>query len=58
MSKKQNAAFNLALQAALSALKREFRKWYGTISVRELAVNRQLAAEIATLEKMFAKQGV
>ena len=48
----------VCLKAAFAALKREFRKWYGTISVEELANNRELAIEIGVLEQMLARQGV
>lgn len=58
MTRKHSGIFNLTIKAALSALKREFRRWYGTISVKELAGNRELAAEIAILEQMLANQGV
>lgn len=46
------------IRVALAALKREFRKWYGMISVDELASNRELAIEIGILEQMLARQGV
>ncbi len=40
------------------ALKREIRKWYGMISVKELISNRELTLEIETLERILAHQGV
>ena len=46
------------VQNALAALRRELRKWYGMISVQELASNRELAIEIGILEKMLAREGV
>lgn len=46
------------LRAAFAVLKREFRKWYGMISVDELAANRELAFEIGVFEQMLARQGV
>ncbi len=42
----------------LSRLKRDFRKWYATISVNELVSNRDLVLEIEVFERMLAKQGV
>lgn len=51
-------AANAIIKAALAALKREFRKWYGMISVDELASNRELAIEIGILEQMLSRQGV
>lgn len=58
MNTKSNGFLGMSIKAALAALKREFRRWYGTISVKELAANRELAAEIAVLEQMLASQGV
>lgn len=58
MSSKSKTFSNYCLRTALAALKREFRKWYGMISVNELAANRELAFEIGVLEKMLARQGV
>ena len=49
---------NVFLKSALAVLKREFRRWYGMISVNELASNRELAIEIGILEQMLARQGV
>ena len=46
------------LRAALASVKKELRKWYGTISVDELAENRELTLEIETLERMLALEGV
>lgn len=58
MKARGKIAANLLLKAALTALKREFRKWYGMISVDELASNRELAVEIGVLEQMLVRQGV
>lgn len=58
MNRRHSGIFNLPIKAALSVLKREFRRWYGTISVKELAGNRELATEIAILEQMFVTEGV
>ena len=58
MSTKSNVFSRTCLNAALAALKREFRKWYGMISVNELAANRELVFEIGVLEQMLARQGV
>ena len=44
-------------QNALASIKREFRKWYGMISVRELTSNHALTLEIEILEKMLSHQG-
>ncbi len=44
--------------AALAAIKRELRKWYGLISVKELISNRDLVLEIEVLERMLATEGV
>lgn len=56
--KYQHRTANALVRAALAALKREFRRWYGMISIDELASNRELAIEIGVLEQMLAKQGV
>ena len=58
MKYQQRIAQNAFVKSALEALKREFRKWYGMISVKELASNRELAIEIGILEQMLARQGV
>lgn len=58
MTGKQEDIFKQSIKAALFVLRREFRKWYGTISVKELARNGELAAEISILEQMLASQGV
>lgn len=54
----QRRTANALVRAALAALKREFRRWYGMISIDELASNRELAIEIGVLEQMLARQGV
>ncbi len=56
--KYQRTIANALVRAALAALKREFRRWYGMISIDELASNRELAIEIGILEQMLARQGV
>ena len=56
--KYQRKTANALVRAALAALKREFRRWYGMISIDELASNRELAIEIGVLEQMLARQGV
>ncbi|MGE3263105.1 MAG: hypothetical protein AB7K68_15090 [Bacteriovoracia bacterium] len=58
MNSKSKRFSNYCLRSALAVLKREFRKWYGMISVKELAANRELAFEIGVLEQMLARQGV
>ena len=58
MRTKSNVFSRTCLKTALAALKREFRKWYGMISVNELAANRELVFEIGVLEQMLARQGV
>jgi len=58
MNYRKNMVANTVIKAALVALKREFRRWYGMISVNELASNRELAVEIGILEQMLARQGV
>ena len=58
MSFQRKVAANGVVKAALAALKREFRRWYGMISINELASNRELAEEIWVLEQMLARQGV
>lgn len=35
-------------------IKEALRQWYATVSVRELAVNRALVAEIEALERMLS----
>ena len=43
--------------SAIELIKTEFRRWYGTVSIRELAANRALAFEIEILERMLAAKG-
>lgn len=45
-------------KSALANIRRELRKWYGSISVKELVSNRELVLEIEVLERMLANQGV
>jgi hypothetical protein len=45
------------LISAITAIRTEFRKWYGVISVNELVSNRALAREIEVLEHMLAIHG-
>lgn len=42
----------------LDRIKEALRKWYGTLSVRELISNRALVAEIEAFERMLSKQEV
>jgi hypothetical protein len=56
--KYQRKTANALARAALASLKREFRRWYGMISIDELASNRELAIEISVLEQILARQGV
>jgi hypothetical protein len=58
MNAKSKGFSRVCLRSAYAALKREFRKWYGTISVDELAANSELAFEIGVLEQMLAGKGV
>jgi hypothetical protein len=58
MKTKLKSLYSAYFDSAIAALRREFRKWYGTISVNELAENRELVFEIGVLEKMLARQGV
>ena len=51
-------ALTPTLRVALASIKKELRKWYGTISVDELVENRELTLEIETLERMLALEGV
>jgi len=46
------------LKSALERIRRELRKWYGVISVKELVSNKALTFEIETIERLFAQQGV
>ena len=41
----------------MSGLKKEFRRWYGVISVREFSANRELMEEIARFEKKLVAEG-
>lgn len=42
----------------LNRIREALRKWYGTLSVRELISNRALVAEIEAFERMLMKQEV
>lgn len=39
-------------------IKEALRRWYATISVKELAVNRALVAEIEALERLLSRAEV
>jgi hypothetical protein len=40
--------------SALERIKAEIRNWYGNLSVKELAYNKALIAEIEKLERLLA----
>ena len=40
--------------SALERIKTEIRNWYGNLSVKELAYNKALIAEIEKLERLLA----
>lgn len=42
----------------LDRIKDALRKWYGTLSVKEIISNRALVAEIEAFERMLSKQEV
>ncbi|MGE0525745.1 MAG: hypothetical protein AB7G93_01125 [Bdellovibrionales bacterium] len=42
----------------LNRIKEAVRKWYGTLSVKELVVNKALVAEIEAFERLLSKQEV
>lgn len=44
-----------SVHALLKKVKEALRRWYATVSVRELTVNRALVAEIEALERMLSK---
>lgn len=39
-------------------IKEALRRWYATVSVKELAVNRALTAEIEALERLLSRAEV
>lgn len=39
-------------------VKKAVRRWYATVSVRELSINRALVAEIEAFERMLLGKGV
>lgn len=40
----------------LDKIKEALRKWYGTLSVKEIIANRELIAEIESFERMLNGQ--
>lgn len=45
---------NLENQALLKKLKEMFRNWYSFLSVKELAFNKKLTAEIEAIENLLS----
>lgn len=43
-------------KALLDKIKEALRKWYGTLSVKEIVANRDLIAEIESFERMLSGQ--
>jgi hypothetical protein len=43
-------------KALLDKIKEALRKWYGTLSVKEIIANRELIAEIESFERMLSGQ--
>ena len=39
----------------LRRLKKEFRKWYGQVSVEELISNRELVFQISAIERLLGR---
>ncbi len=39
-------------------IKKAVRRWYATVSVKELAINRALVAEIEAFERMLSRKEV
>lgn len=39
-------------------IRRELREWYGSLSVRELSMNRALIEEIEKLERLLTKGAI
>jgi hypothetical protein len=56
MKKETNAAANSEQVNAkrIERLKTVFRKWYGSLSVRELVSNKTLVAEIEAFERLLS----
>lgn len=52
------ATIKSEIQQAKDKLLRVFRKWYGCLSVKELAANPDLVKEIESFEKLVLIQGV
>lgn len=57
MKQRNRDSQNPTLRTMLAAIRRELRRWYGLISVEELASNKDLVSEIEVLERMLVRQG-
>ena len=61
LEQKENdqSAGSVSVSASLiKRIKMELRNWYGNLSVKELACNTSLVAEIEKIEKLLAGQVV
>lgn len=55
---KTNLNEESSVNQLLNKIKEALRKWYGTLSVKEIISNRALIAEIEALERMLSKREV
>lgn len=47
-----------AYMAVVARFKLEFRKWYGSLSIKEIIENKQLIAEVEAFERLLSRQEV
>ena len=57
MKAKKSKVVECDLKSTVRKIKDEFRRWYGMISVRELAANKILTHEIEVMEKLILQMG-
>lgn len=58
MGKERKGQDTQGSQDLIEKVKQAVRKWYATVSVKELALNRALVAEIEAFERLLAGKGV
>lgn len=47
-----------SISTAIERIKKEVRKWYGSLSVKEIICNKVLIEEIEKFERMLGQQAV
>lgn len=56
MKSKNQVVSEISKNKGLLKLKEAFRKWYASLSVRELVQNQALASEIEAFERLLSRK--